>query len=142
MSSIHNPNQAPDIDYILQHYRRVAVVGLSPKPERDSHEVAHYMQTQGWTIIPVNPMATCAPILGEKVYASLLEAAHNEPIELVCCFRNSVDIPPIATDAIQIGAKAIWMQLGIEHPGAAEQARLAGLRVVQNKCLLIEQSRR
>ncbi len=144
MSPIQNQdhNQALDIAYILQHYRKVAVVGLSPKPERDSHEVAHYMQAQGWTIIPVNPMASAAPILGQKVYASLLEAAQHEQIDVVCCFRNSVDIPPIATEAIQIGAKALWMQLGIEHPGAAEQARLAGLRVVQDKCLLIEQSRR
>lgn len=124
------------IDHILQHCRTVAVVGLSPKPHRDSFEVAHYMQRHGWRIVPVNPNAR--EILGEKAYPSLTEAARHERIELVNCFRNSADIPPIVDEAIAIGAKAVWMQLGIEHAAAAEKARAAGLLVVQNRCLKID----
>lgn len=129
-----------DVLHILDQCRTVAVVGLSPKPERDSHEVAAYMQAQGWRVIPVNPIASSQGIriLGETVYPSLTEAAKHESIDLVDCFRNSEDIPPIASEAIAIGAKALWMQLGISHPGAAVQARAAGMRVVENRCLLID----
>lgn len=130
--------QAQDIQHILKNYRTVAVVGLSPKSHRESFGVAQYMQAHGWRIVPVNPNANSADILGEKVYPSLTEAARFETIELVNCFRNSVDIPPVADEAIRIGAKAIWMQLGIEHEAAADQARAAGLLVVQDKCLKIE----
>jgi predicted CoA-binding protein len=128
------------IRHILQTCRTVAVVGLSPNPQRDSHEVAHYMQSRGWRIIPVNPVAAASglPILGEKVYASLTDAAQHEKIELVDVFRNAADVPPIAAEAIAIGAQALWLQLGIEHPAAAAAAQAAGLQVVQNKCLLIE----
>ena len=94
------------------------------------------MQTRGWRIIPINPNTT--EILGEKAYPSLLEAAQHERIELVNCFRNSADIAPIVEQAIAIGAKAVWMQLGIEHAVAAGQARAAGLLVVQNRCLKID----
>jgi predicted CoA-binding protein len=130
--------QARDIQHILKTCRTVAVVGLSPKAHRESFKVARYMQVHGWRIVPVNPMANTAVILGEKVYPSLIEAARHETIELVNCFRNSEDIPPVAMEAIHIGAKAIWMQLGIEHEAAAEQALAAGLLVVQDKCLKIE----
>lgn len=130
-------SQAQDIAHILRHCRTVAVVGLSPRPERDSHRVAAYMQAQGWRIVPVNPNAT-GRILGEQVYASLSEAAQHERIELVNCFRNSEDIPPVVDEAIAVGAQAVWMQLGVEHEGAAARARAAGLRVVQNRCLKID----
>jgi predicted CoA-binding protein len=133
-------NQNAAIADILQHCRTVAVVGLSPKPHRDSFDVARYMQMQGWRIVPVNPNAS--EILGEKVYASLSEAARHERIDLVNCFRNSADIPPIVDEAIAIGAKAVWMQLGIEHAAAAEKARAAGLLVVQNRCLKIDHATR
>lgn len=126
-----------DVDWILRHCRTVAVVGLSPRPERDSHRVAAYMQRQGWRIVPVNPNAP-GEILGEKVYASLGEAARHERIELVNCFRNSADIPPVVDDAIAIGAQAVWMQLGVAHAQATARAREAGLRVVQNRCLKID----
>ena len=130
----------PDVLHILQHCRTVAVVGLSPKEHRDSHEVATYMQAQGWRIIPVNPVASAQgiQILGETVYPNLIEAAKVVKIDLVDCFRNSDDIPPIADEAIAIGAQALWMQLGIAHPQAASKAREAGLRVVENRCLLID----
>jgi predicted CoA-binding protein len=132
--------QTDTIQHILATCRTVAVVGLSPKPHRDSYEVAHYMQTHGWRIVPVNPVAAASgePILGEKVYATLTEAAQHEKIELVDVFRNAVDVPPIATEAIAIGAQALWLQLGIEHADATTAAQAAGLKVVQNKCLLVE----
>ena len=133
--------QAEDIRRILQNHRTVAVVGLSPKPHRDSHEIASYMQRQGWRIVPINPAAGVAEILGEKVYPSLIEAAKHIQIDLVDVFRNSADVPPVADEAIAIGAKALWLQLGIEHAGAAEKAQAAGLLVVQNKCLLVEHRR-
>lgn len=126
------------ISGILADCHTIAVVGLSPKPERASHEVSRYMQASGYRIIPINPKAGVNAILGEKVYASLLEASQAEKIDLVNCFRNSDDIPPIVDEAIAIGAKAVWMQFGIAHDGAAAKAGLAGLKVVQDRCLKIE----
>ena len=133
--------QADNIAHVLKNHRTVAVVGLSPKPHRDSHEIARYMQRHGWRIVPINPAAQVAEILGEKVYPSLIEAAKHVQIDLVDVFRNSADVPPVADEAIAIGAKALWLQLGIEHDGAAKKARAAGLLVVQNKCLLVEHRR-
>jgi len=130
--------EAADVAAILREMRCVAVVGLSPRPERPSHDVARYMQAHGWRIVPVNPQAAGTRILGEPVYASLHEAARHHTIELVDCFRNSADIPPIVEDAIAIGARAVWMQLGVQHEAAAQRARTAGLRVVQNRCLKID----
>ena len=127
---------AERMPYILTHCRTIAVVGLSPKPHRASFDVARYMQACGYRIIPVNPNVT--EVLGEKAYASLTEAAQHESIDLVNCFRNSEDIPPIVDDAIKIGAKAVWMQLGITHPAAAAKAEAAGLLVVQDHCLKID----
>lgn len=134
-------DQSDDIQHILKHHRTVAVVGLSPKPHRDSYEVAEYMQRQGWRIIPVNPAAQVTEILGEKVYGSLLEAAKAEKIDLVDVFRRSEDVPPVALEAMAISAKGLWLQLGIEHADATAKARAAGMRVVQNKCLLVEHRR-
>lgn len=131
-------DQDDDIRWVLRHCRTVAVVGLSPKPHRDSYMVARYMQARGWRIVPVNPMVAGQSILGEPVYPSLTEAARHERIELVNCFRNSADIPPIVDEAVSIGALAVWMQLGVEHEAAADRARQAGLRVVQNRCLKID----
>ena len=133
-------SQLETIRHILQNCRTVAVVGLSPKTHRASFEVARYMQAQGWRIIPVNPVAAASgiPILGEKVYATLQDAAQHEKIELVDVFRNADDVPPVVTDAIAIGARAVWLQLGIENAVAAAAAQAAGLQVVQNKCLLVE----
>ncbi len=129
-----------EVPWILTHCRTIAVVGLSPKPHRASHEVAAYMQAQGYRIIPVNPKAGVGVthILGEKVYASLTEAAQHERIDLVDCFRNSEDIPPVVDEAMAIGAPAVWLQLGIRHDEAVAKARAAGLRVVQDRCLKID----
>ena len=133
----------PDILHILKTCKTIAVVGLSPKVHRDSYEVAEYMQAQGYRIIPINPVAAASntPILGEKVYANLLEAAKVEKIDMVDCFRNSADIPPIATEAVHIKAQVLWMQLGIDNAVAKHEAEAAGLAVVENRCLLIDHRR-
>ena len=127
-----------DVASILSHCRTIAVVGLSPKPERASFDVARYMQAQGYRIIPVNPNAGVLQILGETVYPNLLEAGKAATIDLVNCFRNSTDIPPIVDEAITVNAKAVWMQLGVAHSAAAARAQAAGLKVVQNRCLKID----
>jgi predicted CoA-binding protein len=134
-------SQQAAIDHILKHCRTVAVVGLSPKTHRASYGVAAYMQQQGWRIIPVNPLAKVPEILGEKVYATLTEAAAHTHIDLVDVFRNSEDVPPVADEAIAIGAQALWLQLGISHDAACEKASAAGMQVVQDKCLLVEHRR-
>ena len=128
------------LPFILNSCRTIAVVGLSPHPHRASFDVARYMQATGYRIIPVNPnvAAEGGEVLGEKAYASLLDAAGHEKIELVNCFRNSVDIPPVVEEAIAIGAKAIWMQLGISNAEAAAKAEAHGLLVVQDQCIKID----
>jgi predicted CoA-binding protein len=125
--------------HILSTCRTIAVVGLSPKSHRASFDVSRTMQSKGWRIIPINPNAT--EILGETAYPSLTEAARHVKIDLVNVFRNSEDVPPVVTEAIAIGAKAIWLQLGIEHAQAAQEAQSAGLDWVQNKCLMVERAR-
>ena len=131
------------IEQILKTAKTVAVVGLSNKPERASHEVAGYLQAQGYEILPVNPAYAGQQILGRTVYASLQEAADvlardGRRIDVVDCFRKSEDIPPIARDAIDVRASVLWMQLGIENRAAADLARAAGLDVVMNHCMLVE----
>jgi predicted CoA-binding protein len=120
----------------LANCKTIAVVGLSPKPHRDSFRVAKYMQDHGFRIVPINPNAP--EVLGEKAYASLTEAAMHERIDMVNCFRNSEDIPPIAAEAIAIGAKSLWLQIGVVNDAAAKQATDAGLVVVQDLCLMVE----
>ncbi len=120
----------------LANCKTIAVVGLSPKPHRDSFRVAKYMQDHGFRIVPINPNTT--EVLGEKAYASLTEAARHAHIDMVNCFRNSEDIPPIAAEAIAIGAKSLWLQIGVANDAAAKQATDAGLVVVQNLCLMVE----
>lgn len=131
-------NEADAIRQILTHARTIAVVGLSPDPSHPSFEVARSLQAQGYRIIPINPNAS--EILGETVYPSLTEAAQHHVIEVVNCFRLSKNIPPIVDEALAINAKAVWMQLGVSHAGAALKAQTAGLRVVQNKCIKTEHS--
>jgi predicted CoA-binding protein len=125
--------------FALEHCRTVAVVGLSPKTHRASYEVAHYMQAKGWRIVPINPNAQT--ILGEKAYPNLTQAAQHTAIDLVNVFRNSEDVPPVVDEALAIGAKAIWLQMGIAHPEAAAKARVTGVPVVQNRCLMVEHAR-
>ena len=124
---------------LLRECRTIAVVGLSPKAHRDSHHVALYLQQQGYRIVPVNPLAT--EILGERCWPSLTEAARHVQIDLVDVFRQSDEVPAIADEAIAIGARGLWLQLGVHHDAACEHARAAGLAVVQDKCTLVEHQR-
>jgi len=131
------------IPQILQESKTIAVVGLSNKPDRASHEVAEYLQQQGYRIVPVNPSYAGQQILGETVHATLQDAAdalapHGQRIDIVDCFRKAEDIPPLARDAIAIRAGCLWMQLGIENQSAADLARAAGLEAVMDHCLKIE----
>ena len=125
---------------ILKDCRTIAVVGLSANPARPSFGVAQYMQARGYRIIPINPNET--NILGEKCYPSLSLAAQHEKFDMINCFRNSADIPPIVDEAVALmavaGIQAIWMQQGISHAQAAATAEAAGLAVVQDRCLKIE----
>ena len=127
---------------ILKQSKIIAVVGLSPKEERASFGVAQYLQSQGYRILPVNPSYAGKEILGEKVHASLQEAADSlapgELIDIVDCFRKAEDIPPIARDAIAVRAGCLWMQLGIANQAAADLAAAAGLDVVQDSCLKVD----
>ena len=122
-------------EQILRESKVIAVVGLSDRPDRPSHEVAKYLQEHGYRIIPVNPQLT-APVLGEQPFARLEDVP--EHVDAVDIFRRAVDVPPVVDSAIRIGASAVWMQLGIAHPGAAAQAEAAGLRVVTDKCIAVE----
>lgn len=131
------------IAQILSDSKTIAIVGLSNKPDRASHEVAAYLQEQGYRIVPVNPSYAGQSILGETVYGTLQEAADalagsGQRIDIVDCFRKSEDIPPIARDAIAVRAGCLWMQLDIENRAAADLARAAGLDVVMNHCIKIE----
>jgi predicted CoA-binding protein len=122
---------------ILKNYRVVAVVGLSDKPARPSYQVAQYLQQHGYRIIPVNPGRR--EILGEKCYPSLKDIPF--PVEVVDIFRNVEAIPAIVEEAIQLGAKAVWMQLDLVEPESAQKARDAGLQVVMDRCLKVEHAR-
>ena len=119
---------------ILTQTKTIAVVGLSPRPDRPSFRVAQYLQAHGYRIIPVNPAVT--EVLGEKCYGSLRDIP--EAVDVVDCFRGSEQILPIAQDAIAIGAKCLWLQIGVINEDAAKLARDAGLYVVMNRCLKIE----
>jgi len=133
---LHNAT-TEEIRRLLSTVRTIAVVGLSDKPERDSYHVAAYLQQHGYRIIPVNPAV--ATVLGEKSYARLEDVP--DEVDVVDIFRRPDAVPEIVTSAIAIGAKAIWMQDGIVHNAAADQARAAGLQVVMNKCILKEHHR-
>jgi predicted CoA-binding protein len=131
---------------ILKTSRTVAVVGLSDKPERDSHEVAAYLQEHGYRIIPVNPALAGKQILGETCYASLQEAAlapaqRKAGIDVVDCFRKSEAMSEIAEQAVAIKARTVWMQLGVVNEAAAQIARDGGLQLVMDHCMKIEHTR-
>ena len=127
---------------ILQQYQHIAIVGISSDQYRPSHFVAIYLQAEGYDIVLVNPRYAGQTILGKKVYASLTEAkAAGEIIEIVDVFRKSEDIPPIAEEAIQIGANVLWLQLGIRNDEAGKRAQEAGLTFVQDRCIKMEHAR-
>jgi hypothetical protein len=122
------------IRHVLTAYRTWAVVGCSPDPRRDSHAIAALLQARGYRVIPVNP--SCDELLGERCHPSLREIP--EPVEVVDVFRRSDQAGAHVDEAIAIGAKAVWLQLGVIDHDAAERARAAGLDVVMNRCPKIE----
>jgi predicted CoA-binding protein len=126
---------------ILAHSRTIAVVGLSPNPDRASLGVASYLQQHGYRIIPVNPVYAGQQILGETVVASLQEAAaalgSDERIDIVDGFRRAEEMPELARAAIAVHARCLWMQLGIANAEAADLAAAAGLDVVQDTCIKV-----
>jgi predicted CoA-binding protein len=127
---------------LLQQYHHIAIVGISSDQYRPSHFVAIYLQAEGYNIVLVNPRYAGQTILGKKVYASLTEAkAAGEIIEIVDVFRKPEDIPPIAEEAIQIGAKVLWLQLGIRNDEAGRRAQEEGLTFVQDRCIKMEHAR-
>ena len=130
-------NSDEQLRAILTNYRNVAVVGLSPNPDRPGNEVARYLLANGYNVIPVNPGVD--EVLGLRSYPTLEDVP--EPIEIVDVFRRSEYVPDIARSAVQIGAKVLWTQLGVISAEGAEIATSAGLKVVMDRCILIEHRR-
>ena len=128
-----------DIADLLQNARTIALVGASDNPDRASFGVMKFLQDQGYRVIPVNPHITGEHVHGEYVWRELSQI--GEPIDIVDIFRRSEAVGPIVDQAIEIGAKAVWMQLGVEDAEAAARAEAAGLKVVMNHCPKIEFAR-
>ncbi len=127
-----------EIPKILTAARTIAVVGLSPNPEKDSHKVARYLQEVGYRVIPVYPIGD--KILGERVYRSLREIA--EKIDLVDIFRRSEHLPAVVDEILARGdVDSVWIQLGLVNNEAAQRALDAGLKVIQNRCIMVDHQR-
>jgi predicted CoA-binding protein len=125
---------------ILRDCRRIAVVGISAEWHRPSYFVGKYLLEHGYTLIPVNPRYE--QVLGQRCHPDLAAAAREAgPIDLVDCFRKAQDIGPLAEQAIAIGARCLWMQLGVVNPAARDRAHAAGLDVVMDRCVKIEHGR-
>ena len=124
---------------ILTGSRVIAMVGASPDPERDSNHVLTFLLERGYHVIPVNPTCAGSEIAGQRVVASLAEI--GEPVDIVVIFRRSEAAGAVVDEAVGIGAKTVWMQLGVINEAAAERARRAGLRVVMDRCPRIEMPR-
>ena len=127
-----------EIKDVLVRTRTIAVVGLSDRPNRDSHAIARFLQRTGYRVIPVNPNLR-APVLGEQPYARLRDI--TEHVDIVDVFRRPEFVPEIVEEAIAIGADVVWMQLGVENEAAARRAEAAGLGVVMNRCIAVEHRR-
>jgi len=127
----------PGIRRVLAGNKTIAVVGLSASWHRPSYFAAKYLKDHGYRIIPVNPRYE--EVLGEKCYADLRDIP--EPVDVIDCFRRSEDIPPLAEAAIEMGAKVLWLQLGVINHEAARLAHAAGLAVVMDRCMKIEYAR-
>lgn len=128
-----------EIDAILEESRTIAIVGLSDKADRDSNDVARYLQRHGYRIVPVNPGVP--EILGETSYPDLPSIPAEIDIDIVDIFRKPEFIPAIVDAAIARGARTVWMQRGLAHNAAADKARAAGLKVVMDRCIKVELSR-
>ncbi|WP_236019464.1 CoA-binding protein [Fuscibacter oryzae] len=129
------PMTDAEIASLLTRVKTIAVVGWSPKADRPSHGVAAFLHRRGYHVIPVNPGQAGKQALGETVRASLADVG---PVDMVDIFRRSEEAGAVVDQAIAIGAKAVWMQLGVIDEAAAERARKAGLKVVMNRCPAIE----
>ncbi|MGH6610559.1 MAG: CoA-binding protein [Burkholderiaceae bacterium] len=129
----------PTLRRILHENRRIAVVGISAEWHRPSYFVGKYLIEHGYTMVPVNPKYR--EVLGQACYPNLKAAREAGAIDMVDCFRKADDIGPLAEDAIAIGAKTLWMQLGVVNDAAASKARTAGLEVVMDRCVKIEHGR-
>jgi len=136
-----NHNSYPDqyLRSVLDRVRTIAMVGASPHWNRPSYFAMKYLQGKGFRVIPVNPRAAGETILGETVYADLKDIP--DPVDMVDVFRNSAAAGPITDEAIAIGAKVVWMHIGVRNEEAAARAEAAGLEVVMNRCPKIEYSR-
>lgn len=130
-------DDAAGLRRILMQSRTIAVVGLSANWHRPSYFAAKYMLEHGYTVIPVNP--ACKEVLGRACYPSLREVPQK--VDMVDCFRRSGEIPAIADEAIAIGAKVLWLQLGVISPEAVRKAEAAGLDAVMDRCVKIEHAR-
>lgn len=124
---------------ILKDVTTIAMVGASPTWNRPSYFAMKYLSQKGFRVIPVNPRAAGGQILGQTAYAAITDIP--EPVDMVDIFRGSAEAGAITDDAIAIGAKVVWMQIGVRDPAAARRAEAAGLRVVMNRCPKIEYSR-
>jgi len=136
MSAFSNPDEAV-IRALLRETKRVVVVGLSPKPHRDSHRVARYLQGHGYEVVPVYPREE--EILGAKVYRRVQDVP--APIDLVDVFRRSEHLPAVFDDILASPARAVWTQLGCEDEEGAARAREKGLTVVMNRCVMVDHAR-
>lgn len=135
-------NEPETIRTILEKTKIIAVVGLSDKPERPSHRVSSYMQQHGYRIIPVNPKTEHRRILGETVYKSLDDAAAQcGTFQLVNVFRASVFVPEIVKDVMRLKVPYLWLQEGVCHDEAAEWAVADGVKVVMDRCIMMEHAR-
>jgi uncharacterized protein len=121
---------------MVRNARRIAVVGLSRKPERPSHSVAAYLQRAGYTIVPVHPAGGIT--LGERVYPDLRSAATAGPIDIVDIFRRSEHIPALLEQLLEVRPRLVWMQQGIRHDGVARSLESAGIPVVMDRCLAVD----
>jgi predicted CoA-binding protein len=128
------------ISELLRTVETIAVVGCSPKPHRDSHRVAAYLQHQGFRIVPVNPGHD--EILGERCFPDLSAIPADVEVDLVDVFRRPEHVPAIIDAAVTRGVDAVWLQLGVSHPEAEARGRAAGLTVISDRCLKVEHRRR
>lgn len=126
---------AADVAEALRSSRRIAVVGLSPKPWRPSHGVGRYLQSVGYTIIPVHPSG--GVILGEPVHATLRSARDAGPIDIVNIFRRSEAVEGLVDDCVAVRPRLVWMQVGVSHTTAARRLEEAGILVVMNRCIAV-----
>ena len=137
-TSPYAPSDAT-LQSILSQARTIAVVGLSSKPHRDSHGVARYLQHRGYKVVPVNPNET--EVLGEMAYPSLLDVPTDVAIDIVDVFRRAKETPPVAEQAVSIGARVLWLQEGIVSDEARRIAEEGGLTVVMDLCIRTTRAR-